>query len=259
MSEHKDQLKGLIQDGQTDLATEMVRSAGNYVESEAFVRVVLREEKSTPELVDATLTTFLNAKPDYARSRYCGGGHGGWVHSLSHFTRILWEHRMDDWIKKFNEVSFRGADELDDYSCSDRLVVDFGSCAKYNDDPVNFALTPENLHWMDWEYAAYTKARIEAGCFESEEDFLRWKLHQPETHTTFDYDAQIDLVDIDGIRSIVQQLQELGADISEFDGLERDLLTKQLSELNKELSAETRDWKRERLEKGIQKTRAALA
>lgn len=253
MSERNEQLKGLIQNGQIDRAMDMVRNVKDYHEGEAFVFAVLGEEKSTSELVGAVLEAFLGTR----ENRY--QQHGYWVHSLSHFTEILWERRMDGWIKKFNEVSFKGANELRDSNCSDRLVGDFGSNAKFDDDPVDFALTPENLRcWMDWEYAAYSKARIEAGRFESEEAFLHWKLHRPETHTAFDYDAQTDLVNIEGIRSLIQKLHELGADTSEFNGLERNLLTQQLSELEVKLSAATQDWQRERLEKGIQKTRAAL-
>ena len=253
MSDRSNQLKDLIQNGQINRAIEMVRSAEDYHEGERFVFTVLREEKSTPELVEVVLEAFLGTR----ENRY--QQHGYWVHSLSHFTEILWERRMDGWIKKFNEVSFKGANELRDSNCSSRLVSDFSSYAKFDDDPADFHLTPENLRWMDWEYAAYSKARIEAGRFASEEAFLRWKLHQPETHTAFDYDAQTNLVNLDGIRAIVQRLQELGADTSEFNGLERDLLTKQLSELEGKLPAATQDWQRERLEKGIQKTRAALA
>lgn len=259
MGERNDQLKNLIQNGQIDRAIEMIRDTKDYGEGESFAFTVLGECKSTPELVEAVLEAFLKAKPDYAAGHY-GGGHGGWVHSLSHFTEILWERRMDSWIKKFNEVAFKGANELGDSNCSDRLVYDFGKYAKFNDDPVDFGLTPENLVWMEWNtHTAYTKARIEAGRFESEEAFIRWKLHQPKTRTTFDYDAQIDLVDIKGIRTLIQQLKELNANTGEFDDLEKGLLTKQLSELEGKLSTEMRDWAREGLEKGIQKTRAALA
>lgn len=253
MSERNDQLKGLIQNGQIDRAIEMIRSTNDYHEGESFVFTVLHEERSTLELVEATLEAFLGTR----ENRY--EQHGYWVHSLSHFTGILWERRMDGWIKKFNEVSFKGANELRDSNCSDRLIGDFGGYAKFDDDPADFALTPENLRWMDWKYDAYSKARIEAGRFESEEAFLRWKLRRPETHIAFDYDAQTELVNIEGIRSLTQKLKELGADTSEFNGLERDLLTKQLDELKAKLPTATQGWQRERLEKGIQKTRAALA
>ncbi|MDQ5957839.1 MAG: hypothetical protein QG665_168 [Patescibacteria group bacterium] len=259
MSERTDQLKSLLQNGQIDRAIEIVQSVDDYHDGESNVFTVLGEEKSTPELVEAVLESFLSTKPDHAGGRMSGGGHGGWVHSLSHFTGILWERRMDKWIKKFNEVSLKGANELGDTNCSDRLVGDFGQYAKFDDDPAEFSLTFNNLRWMDWKYAAYSKARVEAGPFASEEEFLRWKLHRPETHIAFDFDAQTDLINIKGIRALVQKLQELGADTSEFNGLERSLLTRRLGELEEKLPAVTQDWERERLEKGIQKTRAALS
>ncbi len=252
MSERNNQLKALVGNGQIEEAIEMVRSANDYHEGEAFVFTVLREEKSTPELVDAVLEAFLGTRENRYRQ------HGGWVHSLSHFTDILWERRMDGWIKKFNEVSFKGANELGDSNCSDRLVTDFSTCAKFNDNPADFAITPENLCWMDWEYSMYSKARIEASPFASEEDFLRWKIRRPEKHLAFDYETQVDLVNLKEIREMIQQLRELGADTSEFDNLERDLLTKRLREMETELSSATKDFQRERLEKGIQKTRKAL-
>lgn len=252
MSERNDQLQGLIQDGEMVRAVEMVRSTDDYQEAELFVFTVLDNEKSTPELVRVVLEAFLDMRENWRPK------HGYWVHSLSHFTEILWERRMDQWIKKFNEVSFRGANELGDPNCSDRLVHDFAEHAKFDDDPTEFALTPENLRWMDWEYAEYSLARIRAGRFESEADFLIWKLRQPKMQTEFDYDVQAELVDIEGIRSRIQELQELGADTSEFDGLEKDLLAKQLDDLKEKLSVSTEDWQRKRLEKGIQKTLAAL-
>lgn len=252
MSERSNQLENLVKNGKTDQAIELIRSTRDCHDGENFVVTVLREEKSTPELVEAVLEAFLSTRKN------CFHQHGYWVHSLSHFTKILWERRMDGWIKKFNEVAFKGANELQDPNCSGRLVYDFGNFAKFNDDPADFGLTPENLRWMDVEYITYSWARIEAGRFESEEAFLRWKLHRPEAHFAFDSEAQTNLVDLDGIRASVRRLQELGADTSEFNGLERDLLIRQLSELEKQLPTTTQDWEREWLEKGIQKTRAAL-
>lgn len=259
MSERNDQLKGLIQNGQADRAIKMVRSAEDYNEGETFVFTVLCEEKSTLELVEEALETFLGTR----KNRHMQ--HGYWVHNLSHFTEILWERRMYGWIKKFNEVAFKGANELHDSCCCERLVGDFDRYAKFNDDPANFALTPENLRWMDWKQYEYqyeqAKARVEAGRFKSEEDRLRWtsrwQLRRPEIFADFDYEVQTYLVNINAIRSLIQKLQELGEDTSEFTGLERDLLTKRLNELENELTT-TVDWKRERLGKAIEKTRAAL-
>ncbi len=252
MSERNDQLKGLIQNGQIDQSIKMVQSNKDYGEGEAFVFTVLREEKSTPELVEAALEAFLGARKN------CYKQHGYWVHSLSHFTRLLWEHRMDSWIKKFYEVSFRGANELADSNCSNRLVSDFVKYAKFNDDPVDFALTSENLRWMDWEKAAGDKVRVEAGLFESEDAFLRWKICTPEVYTYEGWDFIGTLVDSEKIRSAIQRLKEIGVDTSEFNGLESGLLTKQLNELEGKFPAMTSDWERDRLQENIQKTRDAL-
>lgn len=242
-----DALKDLIQTGLTDQAVKMVRGAEGYLEAEEFVSVVLADEKSPSELVEATLETFL-----YYRTN-CKPYHGYWVHSLSHFTNVLWERRMDSWIKKFNDVSFKGANKLRDPNCSDRLVWDFAAFAKWDDDPADFHLTPENLSWMNWEYSQYQKARIDAAPFQSEEAFLRWKLNEPKAY------ASDGRVDVDKMLPMIQRLKELGADTSESSEFARGLFTKQLKKLESELRTAKEWWQRERLEEEIQKTRAALA
>lgn len=254
MSGRDEPLESLIQKGQFSQAIDLVRSVDHYREGENLVFTVLKAEQSAPELVEAVLEAFLATREN------CYQQHGGWVHSLSHFTKRLWKRRMDSWIKRFNEVAFKGANELRDSNCSDRLVGDFVDCAQWDDDPATFGLTPENLRWMKRDgYTQYWWARIEAGRFESEEAFLRWKLHQPKMQTAFDYDAQTELVDTKRIQSLIQKLQELGADTSEFAGFEESLLTKQLADLEAELPATKEDWKVERLKKGIEKTHMALA
>ena len=255
-----EQLKGMIQDGQTDQAIELVQGAENYHECEEFVHTVLREEKSAPELVEAVLVAFLNTRPDYAGRRNYGGGHGGWVHSLSHFSDTLWKRRMDGWIKKFNEVSFMGANELHDSSCSDRHVDDFGKYAKFDDDTVDFALTTENLRWMDWgeEWLAYSKARIEAGRFESEEAFLRWKLATPEAYMHQSWDFIGVVVSPEKIRTAIQRLRELGVDTGEYQEFERQLLGQQLGELEGKRPSMDSDWERDRLGENIKTIADAL-
>jgi hypothetical protein len=249
-------LTNYLRKGEIDSAMSIIRRAHDHHEAEGFVFAVRKEEASTPEVIDAVLEAFLSTR----RNRSGSGGHGSWVHSLSHFTATLWMRRLDVWIKKFNEVAFRGANELGDSNCSDRLVRNFAEFAKWNDHPAEFYITPENIGgWMKWDYHPYAKARIEAGAFESEGDFLCWELRRPETHMAFDFDAQINLVDIKEIRSLIERLETFGMDTAEFKDLERDLLTKRLSELEEELPTAKEDWKRERLTKGIEKTKAALA
>jgi hypothetical protein len=248
-------LVALIQAGETSSALGIIGEARGYRECEEFVFDVLGEEKSTPELVEAALKAFLGTRENYKPQ------HGYWVHSLSHFTKHLWKRRLISWIKRFNEVAFKGANELRDANCSDRLVGDFAHFADWSDDPSDFHLTMENLGWMRWEYSAYAKARIEAGVFTSEEAYVRWQLHQPQMWHTFNYEAQMDLVDVDKIQGFLQRLLELGADTSEFDGLIRRLLEAKLAELEAaraEQTPETPDWTKERVAKGIEITRGTL-
>ena len=254
MNSRKNQLKGFIQDGLIAQAIEMIRSAQGYSEREVFVSAVLREEKSPPEeLVKAMLEAFLNTRKNYHNE------HIEWVHSLSHFNKILWERRMDEWIKKFNEVAFKGANEFEDFNCSDRIVDDFADHAKWNDDPADFHITPENLVLIKWcEYNKDTRARIKEGRFESEEAFCRWDLSHLKTRFA-EYDDQS--VCAEKILNIIQRLQQLNADTSKFNDLQKEmslLLAKTLKDAEEELLEETQDLYRERLEKEIKKIRKVL-
>jgi hypothetical protein len=57
-------------------------------------------------------------------------------------------------------------------------VIDFAYYAGYADDPAAFGLNTETLP-THWTGLAYERARLQAGHFASELDFLRWKLKQP--------------------------------------------------------------------------------
>lgn len=162
-----------LEDGEFEMAKDMIEMATDYNEAEQVVFSVLSHERTPQELIELVLETFLNSR----KNRY--GQHGYWVHSLSHFTDILWQRKMFDWIKKFNQVAFKGACELNDSNCSERLVNDFAEYAAFDDDPADFHITDENLTWMDWKYLTAAKVRIEAGKLESEADWLKTKLKHP--------------------------------------------------------------------------------
>lgn len=246
----KEQLRDMIRGGQIGDAIEMVQVAKDHQEAEEFVFIVLGEEKSPPELVEAVLDTFLHARQN------CAPQHGFWVHSLSHFTKILWERRMIGWIKKFNEVAFKGANELGDRNCSHRLVDDFVNYAKFADDPADFGLAPENFIWIKDEYS---KERIKASPFKSEEALIRWELQQPANQFTFNHYLRVHIANIEKVRFLIRRLQELGSDTSEFSDLEKDLLNKQLKELEKAFGEELQDaGRREGLRKKIELTCVAL-
>ena len=122
------------------------RQRGNvdYSYGEGMVFTVMRCEESPQDLIDTVLDVFLGTRQNYPRA------HGSWVHSLSHFTEYLWQKGQFEWIKKFNEVAFKGALELKNTNCCDRLVIDFGRYAEWYHDPAEFYLTIDNLTWMNW-------------------------------------------------------------------------------------------------------------
>jgi len=265
MSGRSDYLNELIQHGLTDQAIVWVKDVDDYREGEEFVFVVLRAEKSAPELVDAVLERFLSMRQNRYRQ------HGYWVHSLSHFTKHIWERKMFDWIKRFNEVAFKGANELGDSNCCERLVCDFTKYAPFDFNPADFHLTMANLPWMKWDkYYLLEKARIEHGPFESADDLTRCEMltemRNPRTFERSDFESQSSLVNVEGISERRKKLQALGVDISEFDGLERRLLEAKLVELDARLASFSKnDWPedtkeewRGRTRKGIAVTKAAL-
>ncbi len=81
---NRDYLKELIQSGLNDQAIKLVQGTQNHDECEVFVYTILGEGKSTPELTEAVLEAFLGTRENRAPQ------HGRWVHSLSHFNKLLW-------------------------------------------------------------------------------------------------------------------------------------------------------------------------
>lgn len=223
-------------------------------EGEETVYTVMKAGVDAPDgLLDRTLEGFMQTWRDW--------DHGSWVHSVSHFTGDLWKIRpaMDKWIKEINRVAFKGADELGDSNCCDRLVNDFARFARWDEDPADFGLTLDNLKWMNWKYCAYSKARIEHGKFTSEAEYVYWQIQQAVSTKSFDFDAQMDLVPVSGIQSLMEKLVELGGNAGDFAGVLKSLLVTQLAELEAQLSTETTDFKIKRLQKGLEKTKSALA
>lgn len=256
--ERTEDLECLLENGEFAKAIQLIKNMRDYHEGELFVHKVFNSQKTTPELIDAVLNAFLKTKPNYPRNYY-RGGHGGWVHSLSHFTRDLWTNGLYEWIKKFNQAAFQGANELRDTNCSDRLLCDFAKYAKIGDDPADFHITPENIRWVKWEkHTIHAKNRIENSPFASMLDYLNWRLRQTYELIRYDNDFRVEMVDSQKIRSLLKEIQELGGDVSEFANLEKNLLQQRLSELEAELPKAEKDWRKEWIEKAINKIRADL-
>jgi hypothetical protein len=208
MRRNTETLNAHLAAGEFDAVQQMIQSVTDYHEGEAYVAAILAAETAPQTLVDAGLEMFVSTR----ENRY--EKHGYWVHSLSHFTELIWKRRLTGWIQRLNLIAFTGAVELDDDNCSDRLVNDFGKYAGWNDNPADFHLTPELIGWMRWEYAKYAKKRIEAGVFPSEEAFIAWQLEQPENHGST---ATINPKFFDRAK---QRLAELGSSI-DVDAIKR--------------------------------------
>lgn len=262
MIKRRGELKQLIESGQMEAAIKMATAPSDYGESESFVHEVLGLEKSSPELVDATLEAFRKSRQNWKQGSY-GGGHGGWVHSLSHFTEELWKRRLVGWIKKFNEIAFQGALELGDSGCCDRLVCDFAKYAHHDDKPADFALFVDKMPWLDLAYYGGHKLRIEHGVFESPEALERFQLEYKLRHPS-EYDS------VREIQERFARLKELGAPTDEFADAPRKFLEKKLREHEEYIATiPSRNWashikesnlkERERSIQEIQKQLAALS
>lgn len=170
----KSPLEKFVKNDEFEKAKEYIYQLerGDYHDAEQLIFEVLREnpEKIPQDLIDLILQIFLDTRKD--------SNHGHWVHSLSHFTEILWELEQYEWIKKFNLVAFQGTIKTRDANCCGRLVTDFTMYAKWDQKMEDFHLTPENLVWFGWDRSDIDdlcEARMEAGNFEDEASYLKWK------------------------------------------------------------------------------------
>jgi len=272
MSNDRNRALAIINAGGEE-ALALVRNARGYNEGEGYVSLVMPtsyrdEEKkpdAAPEIIEAALEGFLATRENRFKE------HGYWVHALSHVTGELWERRMVGWIRRLNEVAFEGAIELGDANCCDRLVNDFVEYAKWDDDPVDFGLTAENLAWMDAKQASgYAMALIGASPFKSEEAAKRFKLLHKLRNSSFggwSNEYQCDMVRVESLKACIAELAALGDDVSEFTELPSRLLRDQLVKLEREVDVvETRSWDegtkerwRETYRKALEHTRSQLA
>lgn len=185
--------------------------------------VVLREEKSSPALLESALQAFIESE----RLE----NNASWIHALSHFSKQLWERGLHDWIRRFNSIAFSGTNTgYAERTCASRLVTDFAMYAAWNQDPAEFAITKENLG--KWMHECHAKKRALAGRFQTEAAFLIWNirnLDRSESGWQEENDA------IESARCIIR-LKELGVDVAEFQSFEKDALMAIQSHLEQTLS-----------------------
>lgn len=239
------EVRQAVQEGRIAEAIAIVANPYDYSVGESFSAGVLDIPEAPIELIDAALEGFVKTRRNWYQQ------HGYWVHSLSHFTSHLWERRLVDWIRRLNEISFKGAIELGDSNCSDRLVGDFARYALWSDDPKDFGLTRESISWMKWsDWNRAAKLRIEAGRFESEAAWLHWKLEHAEVFLCHDPATSVPLV--------LTRLQELGEDVVQYANLLRELLEAELRG-HRENLASPHEWVAKEAARAIERIEAKLA
>jgi hypothetical protein len=139
------ELKKLIKEGKIEKAIDLIHSNKECHIAEDFVYIAFKiQGKISPQLIDATLEAFLNTREN-TYEKHCV-----WLHCLCHFHYILWKKRLTKWIKKFNEVAFRAANELQCTHDCYILLENYHYHSKRSDTPEEFHLTKENLKWVDW-------------------------------------------------------------------------------------------------------------
>ena len=253
-------LRYFWEQGRYEDAIAIVLRTKDHHDGEKLAFAVLGSvNEVSPKIVSAGLEAFMACRPGLGMPG-SGYGHTGWVHSLSHITRELWEHRFVDWIRRFNEAAFEGLDKYGYTSCLDRLVQDFDRYAKFDDDPKNFGITPEHAERVEQEYLrGDALCRIKDSPFESQEALLRWRLQDYE-HKMCYYSYGLGyLVDIEGFRRLTQQLEEIGVDLSEFEGAEKRLLKIQIQQVEVRIASIDREMFRKHAEKLLESLRTELA
>jgi hypothetical protein len=223
-----DQINNYLEQNKSDSARSLVLKLNDCEYVERVVHTVLKNPSITPDFLDFVLNHFLSTRENNKH------GHEKWVHSLSHFTKEIWELKRYDWIKKFNEVSFKGAVELNTTFCCDRLVMDFLRYHTFDASPLNYYIDPENLAWLDWTNfynPNELKQELKNSPFKSQESLLRFRLNGTLNSKEWISEIQKDATSTKAFDSLLTKLQSEGVDISEFDSQKAELYAKRLQSL----------------------------
>jgi len=248
-----------VQSGRIQPAITFVSSTESYDTSESMVSVALGIENCPKEVIDAALESFVKTRRN--------DNHGGWVHSLSHFSSKLWKLGLKVWVKRFNDITFTGDNELGASNCSRRLLGNFSQHALWDTVPAEYGYTEENLRWADSctsdEYMAYDLGRIKASPFKSEVEYIRFDLGWLSQFTTTaewkEGYGQPCIVDVQKVRDTIKKLNELGDDTTDLANIEETIIWQFMNSIEKEIDASEPCWNREkRLPRSLELSREML-
>jgi hypothetical protein len=148
----------------------------NFSEVKSLVHLVLTDRTLPINVQDVVLQKFLDAQKDHSMA-------GNWEHDLRALTPIMWELRLMKWLEKFYLAVFKKAKARRRSMYGSiyiaELVHQFAEFARWSDDPAKFGLTIKNLPQdIQLRESSFVLARLKASPFNSEKDFLLWRLER---------------------------------------------------------------------------------
>ena len=187
----------------------IIQSSSNSREAKIIADAVFcaakyRDNKDAQTLLEESLQVFL----DSAGKDREDLGLYFWTDSFSRIVDMLWQFRMDAWIKKFYGVAFGPTIiylKTREDGISNLILVDaFIKHATWEEDPAGFHLTPDKFRWdwLDLKKDGPTISRVMAGRFTSKAKFLEWRLSWP-------WEYYLDSIDeVEGYMLSVEKLKE---------------------------------------------------
>lgn len=241
----QDKMKVAFEAGEYNIVVELVESPSDYFTSSEAVFLMIRTNKLINQILTAALTGFANA--ELVNGEECVG----WLHQLAHFDTWLWQQGLLEWLRLLYTRALNEADHairhrpFDSLSLLYRLLHHYHKYSKWNDDPICYGLTEENLKRLKSQDTDFfnrmdnvlttIKMRIEQGSFKSEADFLRWQFEHPTTIFDFDWRRECSQIMIGNVRGSILRIAQNGENVIEFLEHEEKLLKQQLSRLEREL------------------------
>ena len=253
----EDVFKNLCWSGEFEALFELVEGDRRVMDARNLLTAVIKTESyKIPGILDRALEIFIKAA-DY---KYCGREYREYPWSLSFFDGFLWHRRDTEWLKRLYRTAIAGALNRSEGERLYLLAEHFAIFSRWDDDSVDFYFVPATLKLIEFYDPKhnYARARILARKFNSEIEFLQWKILQPEAISDFKPGPQEYMIDLDKIDRIIQRLAELGVPTSKFGEYSQSLLEKQLGIFRERLFRTRDTYKAGKLMKAIEITENQL-
>jgi hypothetical protein len=214
-----------------DKISEIISATPSFYLCAYAIGECLESENVPVRLLKLSLRRFIQLLP-HSRDL--------WVHSYSHFSRLLWKKRLIGWIMRLNRVALQAVTEAGSAYCAERLVWDFAVHARWSDDPAQFSLNELVVEKLDWsvmpKFVKYVRLRLRNAPFTSESSFVRWQLRHPEGLYYWDHEGVL-LFDFDKMDSSLRRLRMAQTDRRKANSMRRAIAESELRRLRRELAA----------------------